>query len=216
MRSEEIIPEDLRRLLRQPHAKYALSCAGLVLAVAACFFGVRTIANRRVVPLGSRMSKIDQASVQRVLMRNGLSDYTIVDGQLFVPTGKRADYLTAFNQVDVGPKDPNAIIIKATGNGSLLMTNEERRTRLEVAKQDAAAELLRSFAGVEDAYVRFDESSTGGFRPTKEIKAVVLIQPTSTIDAKLISSIRRTVAAFQSRTGGVECDNRESAGQRLV
>jgi len=212
MRSEEIIPDDLWRLLRQPQAKYVLSCAGLVLAVVMCFFGLRKIADRRLEPLGMPLSKIDQVSVDRALLRNGLADHTYVDGRLLVPAGGRGDYLRVINQLDIGPQDPSVILRATTDKISLLMTNEERRMLIQVAEQDAVAALLRGVAGIDDAYVKFSETSSGGLRPTSEVKAVVSIQPSSVMDAKLLSTIRRTVAGHRSglRESNVTIVNRET------
>ena len=201
MRSEDYIPEDLRRLLQQPYAPYVLGCACLILAVLACFFGIRKVADSRLVPIGAPLTKSDRDKVEQVLVESRLTDYEFShDHQLLAPAGKRDAYLLAYHQAVLNRGDPIAVERAAFKAGKLWEPREDRRRRWQLARQDAVAESLRAFAGIDDAYVHFTEATSGGIHPKREVKAIVSIRPGPGVvmDAKLLSSIRRTVAGHQA------------------
>jgi flagellar biosynthesis/type III secretory pathway M-ring protein FliF/YscJ len=200
MRSEDIIPEDLRRLLQKPQMKYVLSCALLVVLAVACFWGIRKIAAGQLESINVPLTQTEQADLELALLRSGLWGHKFEGGRLLVPAGKRSEFLRVMSQIDLGARDPGAPLRTEAGKNSFFSTNEERHLKLQVALEDTVAKLLQAIKGIDDAYVHFDETMHGGLHRSREVSAIVSIQPSpgSTMDGKLLASIRRTVAAHKA------------------
>ena len=203
MRSEEWIPADIRRILAHPRFLHFAACAGLMLLVLACFWGIRRLANRRLEPIvmGRVFSARELVEVERALIRAGLSDYRIENGQILAPIGLRSRYREAL--VEHGAslwKAPGHVMYEALAESTFLETPEQQRMRLRVAGEREMSLILSQIEGIDDAAVRYDEATIGGLHPTKEITAMVAIRPSAgtVIDGKMLVSIRDAVAAYKA------------------
>ncbi len=202
MRSEDWIPADIRRILSHPRFSHLVACACLLLLVLACFWGIRVMANRRLEPLfvGQLLNRHDLIEVERAFLREKLSGYKIENGQVLVPVGLRSRYCEALAEQEAFPKDPGDFGIDAINRTTVLESSEQRRRRSWLANEQAISLILRGFAGIDDAAVHYDATISGGLHPTKEMTALVTIQPSAgtVIDRRMMASIRNTVTAYKA------------------
>ena len=181
MRSEEWIPADMRRILSHPRFSHLAACVCLILLVLACFWVVRSMANRRLEPLlgGRVLDRHELVAVERALIEAGLSNYKIENGQVLAPIGLLSHCNEALVEQGALPKDPGDLERAALTESSFLETSERMRIRLRVAREQEMSQILSKIEGIDYATVHYDEAPIGGWRPTKEIKAMVAIRPSA-------------------------------------
>ena len=200
MRSQELIPGELRRWLQPPRVTYVLTGIGLLLAASVCAVGIRKVADARLVRGTTQLTDAEQERVAQRLLAEGLSQFEFTDGVLMVPNGQRSEYLSVIREIRVGRRDQATIRQEVMNKMSPFLPREERLRRIQMAAGEEVAELLRAIDGVDEVYVHFDEAFIGGLRQQREVKASVFLRPTKgrAIDARLLSSVRRIVAGYKA------------------
>ena len=150
--------------------------------------------------VGQVLNRHEMNEVQNTFLRAGLSDYKIENGQVLVPVGLRSHYCTALAEQEAFPKDPGDFERDAIAKTTVLESSEQRRRRSWLANEQAISLILRGFKGIDDAAVHYDATISGGLHPTKEMTALVTIQPSAgtVIDRRMMASIRNTVAAYKA------------------
>ena len=102
-----------------------------------------------------------------------LSGYRVVQGQLHVSPNQRARYFAALKQAGCLPESfhaPTSIAIRST---NIIETFRQQTQRMQHAKERETELLIRAIQGVEDAYVRFDETAGFGLQGKKLSTAMV-------------------------------------------
>jgi flagellar biosynthesis/type III secretory pathway M-ring protein FliF/YscJ len=124
-----------------------------------------------------------------------LTDYEIRGSSIFVPRGRQATYMEALRAADALPRGLGDAIPKALNDGTFFEWGSSReQQRINIAKQTAVADAIRSRPGIEDASVIYDETKPSGFHP-KVAKAVVYVWPEGSreLDAAAVIDIRNAV-----------------------
>ena len=133
-----------------------------------------------------------------------LSGYSMLDGNIHVPTGQADRFLQALADNSAYPRafDHKDAAIQSTG---LLERESERRSKLLRALEQDLAFAIRTMPEIDDAYVHYDEIEERGLKRSRITTASVCILPKSSpqgakevLSRPQVLSIRRMVASARA------------------
>lgn len=151
-----------------------------------------------------KLTYTERDRVEAALGKSELADHRVVDGQIEVPLGERAAYLAVIEAADCLPPSFHDPTDHAIRNSGLIESLVQKRWRREHAKErELELLLVRSVKGVEDAYVRIDESSQGGLRD-KKLKAAVVGVTTSIDDPLDAADVEMIQSLVVGRNAGLK------------
>jgi flagellar M-ring protein FliF len=121
---------------------------------------------------GSDMNAIEMAFAQA-----GLNDYEWVGMQVRIPRSKQYAYVAALADAKALPADWSRFLSQALDSSNpFFSTGAEREMRMQVAKQEKLALVIKSMQDVADAAVQYDSQKKGGFSTQRLATASVMIK----------------------------------------
>ncbi|MGD9632088.1 MAG: hypothetical protein AB7G28_23300 [Pirellulales bacterium] len=174
--------------------------AGLLLAVVIVSFGYlfqyQTAAPDEFLFGGQFLTDGQLVQIEAALGQAGLDDFERQGNRLLVPRGRRADYLAAIADGGALPPNFHNYLENALSEGGPWESNEQRRERYRVARQQMLSDIIRHMHWVQDAVVLYDEQQTRGLRRTNVVTASVSVTPSlgETLDPRRSRELQRLVA----------------------
>jgi flagellar M-ring protein FliF len=135
-----------------------------------------------------------------------LNDAVVQGGQIFVPRGQEAKYMGALADAKALPPNLGSAFKGAVDSSNPFSSPEERNNRWIVARQEELKNILSSMSGIEQGYVIFDSTLTGGFKREKLTTALAVVKPIGSqeLDEDKVASIRLLV---KSAIAGLDIKN---------
>ena len=141
-------------------------------------------------------SSSELAAMEAAFSQAGLNQYEIEGTKVRIPRAQRSAYLAALAEYDALPNDFDNILSTAHSTNSPFEPQAAREQRIQYAKQQMLARIISDMQGIENATVFYDEVVEPGLRGQRKVTALVSVKPSgsSSLDSKLVESIRRLVA----------------------
>ncbi|TWT39412.1 hypothetical protein [Blastopirellula retiformator] len=145
---------------------------------------------------GAPIDPADQKAVLAAFAAEGLDDYKVEGSQIFIPRGKRAEYVASIVKHNAIPPEFHQSMEDAVEAANPFESEQHRSDRQKVAKEKDLALVLRKMRGIEFASVHYDVEDKGGFPRRKVYTASVVVRPLGSeqIDQSLVRSIRNYVS----------------------
>jgi len=174
--------------------------AGLLLAVVVISFGYlfqyQTAAPDEFLFGGQFLTDGQINQMEAAMAQAGLNDYERQGNRILVPRGRRADYLAAIADGGALPPNFHNYLENALSAGGPWESNEQRRERSKVARQQMLSDIIRHMNWVQDAVVIYDEQQSRGLRRTNLVTASVSVTPNlgESLDPRRARELQRLVA----------------------
>lgn len=177
--------------------QWILPLAGvLAIGVAVSYQSSSSTRSTEILLAGRKFSDGQIASMAQAFQKSKLTEFSIRDGQIYVPRGQSHRFLAALAEREALPNDFQSHTDDAFRQNRFLESDRERQLRIRHAREKDLAIALRSMQGIENAMVQYDEVETDGFQRQKIVTACVAILPAEghVLDRGQIRTIRQLVA----------------------
>ncbi|MCA9245974.1 MAG: hypothetical protein KDA42_02635 [Planctomycetales bacterium] len=181
-----------------PGARVTTGLLLAVLAVSVAYlFQSQTSGPDAFLMGGEPFSASQLPAMEAAFSKANLTDYEVEGNRIRVPRGQQASYMGALADAGALPANFGSYLAKALDDDDVFASNQQRATRLNIAKQNELALILRSMQGIENASVLYDvKKGTGLERGKDTISATVSIKPLGSqpLDGARVPMIRHLVA----------------------
>ena len=152
--------------------------------------------NRIALFDGKQFTPDELVQIEAALAKKNLSDYTIVNQTLEIPTKSRSAYVAALAEANALPQESGRTLEKTAVDISLFDSPEVRNLKIKAAQQKDLADIINSMEGVSNASVLWDAEKQGGLNPKTIVRASVSLKsvPGYALDDAKIDAICRLTA----------------------
>lgn len=175
--------------------------SGLLLAVVVVSLGY-LFANRTYGPgvylmNGESFPPALLHDMEAAFAKAGLPPAEIEGTRIRVPRGQQTAYMGALADAGALPQDFGDIMEKALDSGSMWVSRDERRERMQIAKQQELSRIISSMSGIDTAMIFWDTEEKPGLSRQRVTTASVNVRPKGLqeLDTATVTAIRHIVAA---------------------
>ena len=135
-------------------------------------------------------------SMEAAFAKAGLIDYQTEGNRIRIPRGQHAAYMGALADGGALPPNFETYFDKALSSGGAFISKQERTQRMNIAKQNTLALIIRSMRDIENASVIFDLKKGRGLSKTDIVTAMVSVKPLGSepLEPKRVPHLRKLVA----------------------
>ena len=126
---------------------------------------------------GHAFPSSDLPKVQAAFGSAGLNGFRVEGNLIRVPRSQHAAYVAALADANALPVNYGEYLLKTISDTGRFSTSEEREVRLNVARQQVLANVIREWSGIETAAVLIDTRKQRDFKGTTLTTASVSVQP---------------------------------------
>lgn len=145
---------------------------------------------------GHAFPSSDLPKVQAALGTAGLNGFEVDGNMIRVPRSQHAAYIAALADAGALPLNYGEYLLNTIAETGRFSTSEERDVRLNVARQQVLANVIREWSGIEAAAVLIDSRKQRDFKGTTITTASVSVQPVG--NDGLADDRVRSIRAFVS------------------